>query len=94
VYTVPKPRTSSASVLWKPQIPHRTRIAQSVKQVARAGWSGFNSWQGCGFPFCHDIQTDSGTHPASYLVDTRGCFTRDKMTWSVKLLHAFIYFYR
>jgi len=30
------------------------------------------------FSLCHCVQTDSGAHPASYLVDTGGCYPRGK----------------
>jgi hypothetical protein len=30
------------------------------------------------FPLLYSVHTGSGTHPASYLMGTRGCFSGDK----------------
>jgi hypothetical protein len=52
----------------------RAGIAQSVSRWARARRSEFDSRQGQNFPRLHSIQTDFGTHPASYPVRTEDPF--------------------
>jgi hypothetical protein len=54
---------------------------QSVQRMA-TGWttkaSEFNSQWGQEFPLLHVVQTESGTHPASYKMGAPGSFPRGK----------------
>jgi hypothetical protein len=55
---------------------YRTAKAQWYSAGLRAGLSGVRVPAGAGnFSLHHRVQTGSGAHPASYPMDTRGCFS-------------------
>jgi hypothetical protein len=54
-------------------------IAQWYSAGLRAGWSGVRFSAGAGnFSLHHRVQTGSGTHPAYYIMGTRGSFPAGK----------------
>jgi hypothetical protein len=46
--------------------------------------SGFYSWRWQRFSLHHYIQTCSGVHPASYLIDNEGLFSQVKAVQGIK----------
>jgi hypothetical protein len=48
----------------------------------RSGLSGFRVPAGAGYFSLHHFQTGSGTHPDSYAMGTKGCFSGSKATGS------------
>jgi hypothetical protein len=70
----------------------RARTAQWYSTGLRAGWSGDRVPAGAvNFSLHHRVQTESGAHPASYLMGTRGSFPGGKAAggWSWPLTSTY-----
>jgi hypothetical protein len=79
-----------------PTQPRTQRQLRAAAVEGKQPGSSFSTVLCCGFDsrgliadrdrfFCCGVQMDSGTHPASYAIITRGCFTgyKSRMTWTL-----------